>query len=125
MYIRFEIDDIDFRSGKPVGIFTVAYEMVRHQSLTTYQKNAIQELLDYFKKELPVPDKFSKSKNTNHNENTPGISWLKADAVDMVSRFWELKNIIEDLDGPIINVIKKEYVGKIVYEDQHQVVAIK
>lgn len=83
----------------------------------------VEELLKWFQSNLPIPTKFTKKKNSNHNTNTPGIGWLKDTEKEMVSKFWELKNILDEA-GYHIEFIKVEYPGKIIYEDQFQVVAV-
>ena len=102
----------------------MAYELSRDQELEHYQRQKIQELLSYFEKKLPVPNKFSASKSkAAYRKNNHGISWLKTDAVEMVSKFWELKIILEDY-GHLIKVTKSDFVGRIVYKDSYQVVAV-
>ncbi len=114
MFIRFETGQKHEESGYNVGIFTLAYQLSREQDLEFYQRKHIEDLLDYFEKELPVPKCF--------NQNN-AISWLKADATEMVSKFWELKTILEEYGQPI-NVIKQNFVGKVLYSDKYQVVAV-
>lgn len=94
MFLRFEIEEKNKRLGTHIGIFTLAYELSRDQELEHYQRQKIQELLDYFEKELPVPNKF-----------------------------WELKIILEDY-GHLIKVTKSSFVGRIVYMDEYQVVVV-
>lgn len=122
MFIRFEIEHKDKRTGKYTGIFTLAYELSRDQELEFYQRKKILELLDYFEKELPVPSKWT-SQNKKYTRNPHGISWLKSDATEMVSKFWELKIILEDY-GHLIKVTKANFVGRIIYSDEYQVVAV-
>ena len=123
MFIRFETVDRDARSGKYIGIFTLSSDLLHGHDLENYQREKLKELMIYFGKELPVPDKFSSSKSKGaYRRNQRGISWLKAEAVDMVSKFRELKMILEEYGYPI-EVIKIDFVGKIIYSDQYQVVA--
>ena len=124
MFIRFETEHKDKRTGKYTGIFTLAYEVSKDQELEFYQRQKIVELLNYFEKELPVPKKFEASKSKGaYRSNGQGISWLKSDATEMVSKFWELKIILEDY-GHNITVTKSDFIGRIVYSDDFQVVAI-
>jgi hypothetical protein len=123
MYLRFETTEVDTRTGKNVGLFTLAYSLLREEKLSADEALIVEELLKWFKSNLPVPTKFTKKKNSNHNTNTPGISWLKSEEKEMVSKFWELKNILDEA-GHHIEFIKVEYPGKIIYEDQFQVVAV-
>ncbi len=124
MFIRFEIEEKNKDLGTHVGIFTLAYRLTEDQDLEHYQRDKIKELLDYFNKELPIPDKFSASKSKGaYRKNNHGISWLKSDATEMVSKFWELKMILEDY-GHLIKVTKSDFVGRIIYSDDYQIVAV-
>ena len=105
-----------------MGIFTLAYELIRLNKLPPSEAEMIQELIDWFKLNLPIPKKFSKGKNKEH-KNTHGISWLIAEEKEMVEKFWELKNILDRAGYPV-DFIKTDYPGKIVYKDKFQVVAV-
>jgi len=122
MYIRFTTTENDNRSGKPKGIFTLAYELIDEESLYAEDEKTLKELLGWFGDNLPVPTKFSKNRNDYH-KNTLGISWLKPQSTKVVNKFWGLKSILE-IAGYHIEVIKTDRPGKIVYEDLHQLVAV-
>ncbi len=101
-----------------MGMFAFAYSLLEDHDLEFYQKKHIRELLDYFGKHLPVPEYFSGKTQPN------AISWLKSDATEMVEKFWELKVILEEY-GQTISVKKQDSVGRVLYSDQYQVVALK
>lgn len=123
MYIRFDTEQVDLRTGKPIGIFTLAYDLLGESGLMHSQRQGIEDLLAYFKKELPIPTKFTPKKNSSHNTNTPGVSWLLSENREMVSCFWSLKAVFED-HGYHINVRIESHPGKIIYSDPYQVVVI-
>lgn len=60
MYIRFVLEQIDDRTGKYAGLFTLAYTLRDEDKLTVQEQSHVQELIDWFKANLPIPDKFSK-----------------------------------------------------------------
>lgn len=122
MYLRFTTTENDDRSGKLKGVFTLAYELIDEQSLYIEDEKTLRELLVWFGANLPVPTKFSKNRNDGH-KNTLGISWLKPSSTKVVNKFWGLKSILENA-GYQIEVIKTDRPGKIVYEDDHQLVAV-
>jgi hypothetical protein len=121
MYLRFVLEQIDERTGKYTGIFTVAYYLLDENKLTKHEEELVQELINWYKKNLPIPTKFSKNKNSAH-KNTHGLSWFKPGAKEAISKMWELKAIIENY-GFNIETIKTNRPGYIVYEDDFQVVA--
>ncbi len=124
MYIRFETEQIDLRSGKPIGIFTLAYNLLRDNDFTPSQKQAIRDLMDYFEKELPVPNKFTTKKNNARGPNKPGTSWLHSEEREMVSHFWLLKSALEEHGYNIHVRIQARHPGKIIYSDRYQVVVV-
>ena len=121
MYLRFETTQVDIRTGKNIGLFTLAYNLLRENKLTSHEAAVVDQLLKWFKSNLPIPTKFTKKRVPSYN--TPGISWLKSEEKEMVGKFWELKNVLDEA-GYHIEFIKVEYPGKIIYEDKFQVVAV-
>lgn len=121
MYLRFVVEQIDERTGKYAGLFTLAYHL-RDQNRFTYQEEEqVQDLIDWFKANLPIPDRFSRNRNGSH-KNTYGLSWFKPESTEAINRMWQLKAMIEN-HGFNIEVIKTDRPGYVVYEDEHQVVA--
>jgi len=121
MYLRFVVEQIDERTGKYAGIFTLAYYLRDENRLTKHEESCVQELIDWFKKNLPIPDKFSKNKNSSH-KNTQGLSWFKPQSEKAINKMWELKTVIEN-HGFNIEVLKTDRPGYVVYEDEYQIVA--
>lgn len=121
MYLRFIGRKIDLRSGNPQGIFTIAYGLLDSDELMSYEFEIIKELLVWFSKNLRVPDRFSRKRNSSH-KNEKGLSWIKSESSEAVSKLMELKALLE-MRGILIDVQKTHKPGYIVYEDEHQVVA--
>ena len=122
MYLRFITEEIDTRSGKPKGIFTLAYDLIEEDVLGLDDEKLLKQLLGWFGDNLPIPTRFSKNRNDGH-KNTLGISWLKPESKEVVTKFWSLKAMLDNY-GHNIEVIKSERPGKVVYEDDSQLVAI-
>lgn len=77
----------------------------------------------WFSANLELPDRFSKSSSKgNYLRDTKGLSWFKASAKEHISKAFELKSVLEG-NGFVIEVLKENRVGYIVYEDDFQVVA--
>lgn len=121
MYLRFVIAEIDSRSQSLKGIFTVGYDLLRDRELEIYEEEEIKTLLAYFQKMLPIPTKFSRKKK-KPDEDTRGISWIKSENTELVTKLYELKNIVER-HGYFVETIKSKTPGYVVYEDEFQVVA--
>jgi len=103
------------------GIFTLSYGLIENNELTNIEEKEIKNILAWFSKYLPVPDKFSKKKNDAH-KNHHGLSWMKSEATEAVEYFWKLK-VLLDQAGHHIEVLKVNNPGKVVYEDDLQLVA--
>ena len=122
MYLRFITEEIDNRSGKRKGIFTLAYELIEDSELSDEDEKNLKKVLAWFGDYLAIPSRFSKNRNDAH-KNTMGISWLKPESKKVVTNFWTLKSILDNA-GYHIAVIKNDRPGKVVYEDSDQLVAI-
>lgn len=86
-------------------------------------EQSIRHELDWFNKHLPAPDRFNRSRSKGWYRRSPkGICWFKESARDGVIRMHVLKRIAED-HGFVINVIREDRIGYVVYEDNFQAVA--
>ena len=103
VFIRFVGKQIDLDSGNLKGLFTIAYDLVKEGNLDKYEESAIQESLEWFKKNLPIPDKFSKNKN-NYHKNNLSTTWVKDSAVEIIRELMHLKVLIENA-GVVIDVL--------------------
>lgn len=121
MYLRFVLEQIDERTGKYAGLFTLAYYLRDEGKLNSHEELQVQELIDWFKANLPIPDNFSRSKNSYH-KNTHGLSWFKPQSTEAINKMWQLKSVIEN-HGFNIEVLKTDRPGYVVYEDDFQIVA--
>ena len=121
MFLRFASEEVDERTGRPVGIFTVAYNLRDGGALSQIEEDELRELLGWFGKHLSIPSKFSRNRNSSH-KNTPGISWIKDTANEVIRELWCLKDFLER-QGLVVYVIRTARPGRIVYEDESQVIA--
>lgn len=110
----------DERTNKQIGIFTLTYNLLDQNDLPNYEEVELRQLLNWFKANLKIPTKFSRKSNSN--KTTKGISWIKESSQDCVKNLWKMKNILSNHDI-IIEVIRTEKPGYIVYEDSNQIVA--
>lgn len=122
MFIRFVTDKLDYDTGKPVGVFAVAYRLLddEYDVLRTYEAKEIRATLDWFKENLPIPVKFSRSSRPNREDK--GICWFRSSASDCIKNIRYLVHLVSEQ-----NVIVHEHTtsqpGYLIYEDEFQVVA--
>lgn len=112
-YVRFQTTDINKKSGRPVGIFTLVHQLLDKSIFPEKEELEVRALLAWFQHNMPMPD----------YKETAGISWLKDDQREMIEKFSQLKGFLESAGHPIdfMTVLDP---GKIIYEDFFQVVAI-
>ena len=116
MFLRFTIRRHDERSGAPEGLFTVAYREFRHADLQPYEREWLEELLNWFKRKLKIPGGLKEDRNKR------AICWFKEESREVVSKAWELVIFLRER-GYHLDVHRTESPGILVHEDGHQVAA--
>jgi len=120
MFLRFIGLEIDLRTGKRKGIFTLAYDLIDSNNLLEHEEDYLRSLLIWFKQSLPVPTKFSKNRNDSHKENI-STSWFKDSATEIISKIREIQLILEN-NEIFVEVQQSKKPGYIIYEDEFQIV---
>ncbi len=124
MFIRFVRPNCLKGTLAREGFFCAAYELRHDPLLDAASKAHLEELLAWFRVNLKIPKRFSKSKSKGHcrREFTAGLSWFRDDATRMVEKAFEMVALLGEHGYPI-EVIHTDRVGYITYEDAEQVVA--
>lgn len=116
MYLRFVVRRQDPDSRSDTGVFVVADELKESGELEPYQRERLDELLQWFGANLPVPARLGE----------PGqnrvVCWFKPTAQAALERMWEMVAILKDAGEPV-ELIKSEDPGVILDEDRFQVLA--
>ena len=120
MFLRFIGSEIDEDSGTEKGVFRLAYDLRDSGLLNKNEDVRLDELLDWFKTNLPVPKKFRSA--NNDSSLSLSICWFKDSAREMLDMVWQLKHILENHDI-LVNVLKSEDIGHVIYNDDFQVLA--
>jgi hypothetical protein len=114
MFLRFTITQIDEDSRKPQGIFVAAISLLDSGDLDSVEYERLQELLDWFDENLPLPPKdFYASR---------AVFWFKSEAHENIKRVWGLVHMLR-AHGYHIEVYKCRHLANISYEDELQVAA--
>jgi len=114
MYLRFVITKIDEDSHQPQGLFRAAHALIESAEIDAEEKKRLQEILIWFNRNLPAPDKPYITGNVTF--------WFKTVAQEHIRRMWDLVHILR-AHGHLIEVHKRAYLYDIVYWDEHQVAA--
>ncbi|GAB2499512.1 hypothetical protein GCM10027084_11140 [Pseudoxanthomonas sangjuensis] len=119
--LRFVIPDRDRRTGQFTGLMSAAYDLLRAGDMPQAEEDELRRHVEWVETNVPVPARFARKRNVSHKQ-THGISWVKADAVDLVSRFRAIAGIAER-HGLVVELLQTDRPGYIVHEDAWQVVA--
>lgn len=122
-YIRFETFVPDPETGIRAGLFSHLYDLNLSPELSSTDFARICDLRKWFNKNLQRPERFSSSKSKGAwRRNTKGISWFKPQSVEHLTYARELAAILREY-GYEIEQRETTEPGKIVYEDEYQIVA--
>ena len=68
MFIRFVTDCLDEDTGIPSGAFSATYRILDGTEIDDYCRDEIRKTLDWFKTNLPIPDRFTRSRKPNRQD---------------------------------------------------------
>jgi hypothetical protein len=81
-------------SGVADGLFGVAYALLDANDIPKQHRRALVDHLTWFTKHLRVPARFNRSASKGYyRRKTKGIAWFRDDALEHISRMFEMKNI--------------------------------
>ena len=116
MYLRFVTLRKDKDSKHKQGLVTYAYDLREEDELDQYELESVNRIIDWFKKNLKIPPILKR------DDSNRCIAWFKPEAEEPLKLMWELYYLLQSKGVPV-EVLKKNSVGEIKYEDQWQVIA--
>lgn len=119
MFIRFVSGEIDAVSLVSVGLFNAAFDLLHDAALPEYEYFPLRELMDWFNEHLKDPYDYRLRAPWRAQR---AICWFKPTAREHLSRAWAIAAILERNDV-FIRTIKVENTGRVLYEDEAQVLA--
>ena len=121
MYLRFVVAEHDATSQQPLGVFQALYRLRRAGELAAHEDAWFAEIEEWFARHLKRPRRLTETRRPNAPDRA--ISWIKASAVDHVSRMRELVSLLEH-KGLTVEELRTVRPGYVVYEDEFQVATI-
>lgn len=115
MYLRFRTSFIDDEEESRHGVFQAAYFLLHSNDMYLYDRQRLEELWDWFRRNLSSPGLYKQRGHTKHI-----ICWFKPTANEHLGRMHEMIGILELYDIHVSQV-KNCRPGYVVYEDDHQV----
>jgi hypothetical protein len=117
MLLRFEGYDLDQRTQCGVGIFQIAYRLVRGDA-EDYVQSELRTCLDWFEQHLFGPDRIYRPGKSRY-----AISWFRSTATTYIAVARRMVAAVDQADV-LVGCRRTLEPGYIVYEDRDQVVAI-
>ena len=120
-FLRFVLHTDDPKYPKLVA-FQAAYELKRSVRIFGADRAALESLLDWFHAHLDLPDRFTRTKSKGQGRARKGLSWFKPGAIEAIRKMREMTEILSR-HGYLVEELKTERPGFVIYEDDLQVVA--
>ena len=115
-YIRFAVGTDTDNIDTLTGIFTEARFLRDDNLLSNHEEELLQETYDWFNENLSSPP-------WSQNDWVYAVSWFNKDATNHINKMWKIANILKEYGKPVL-MIKRDNPGKIVYQDEFQIVAV-
>jgi len=117
MFRRFVVGHVNKQSGVRQGILGVAYRIAREGQLEGDCKVALDLHLTWLMEAFAIPDIFDKP------ESLKGVCWFKGTAVEIIEHVLAIIPYLEKC-GFTVTELTSALPGTVIYEDEHQIVAI-
>ena len=114
-FIRFVVGLDDEHHRQLTGIITEARLLRDDDRLSDQETARVEGTYDWFNDNVPVPP-FSTS-----GWPRDVVTWFKDDASEAISRMWDLVAILRESGVPV-RLLRSTNPGRVVYEDDFQVV---
>jgi hypothetical protein len=115
VYIRFVCFQLVENQRNRLGLFQALDEARDNAASPDWALREIGELYGWFKQNLAVPKTFGSWSR--------GLSWFKSPAQDHIAQMHRMKTALEAC-GVHVEVLTTRSPGDVVFEDDHQIVAI-
>ncbi len=122
MYLRFVVADIDRNSNRELGLFQAINRLRKRSKLYPYEEAQDDLIGRWFDEHLKKPTRFTASKPPYYRKQSKAISWFKDSAHEHIAHARALVAILEN-HGVVVQMLKTDRVGYVVYEDEFQIVA--
>ena len=120
MFVRFVVGSDAENAAWLTGVITEARLLRDAGELYDYESERLEAIYDWFKEHLPCPPFQSKLRAGEWTREA--VAWFRAEAGEPIRQIWDLVAILREHGVPV-RMITTEKPGKIVYEDDYQVVA--
>jgi hypothetical protein len=120
MYLRFVVHGLDDGSGRRQGLFQALGTLYDYGRLSHGHRQEYERLRAWFREHLDRPDRFARSSKTHAKK--VALSWFKDSALEHIAGMRAMAQILEAHDV-VVEEIRTDRPGYIVYDDEYQVAA--
>lgn len=120
MLVGFVIHKNDQDSGRRQGLFQALSDLEYEGVLLEHEQAQYDGTYEWFRKHLRKPRSFTRSSKPHAKK--VALSWFKDTAIEHISKMHELIQILE-AHGIVVDTLRTERPGYIVYEDEFQITA--
>jgi hypothetical protein len=120
MFVRFVVGADAENAAWLTGVITEARLLRDAGELYDYESERLEAIFDWFNEHLPCPPFGKKHRSSEWTRDA--VAWFRADAREPIARMWDIVVILRE-HGTAVRMITTERPGRIVYEDEYQVVA--
>ncbi len=120
MYIRFVINEFCHESNQRLGLFLAVRYMKDDNKFLDYELEQAESIMEWFNNHLESPLDYLNAQKLRKADIF--ISWFKISAKKHISKVREFVVLLES-KGIVVEKIRTERPGKIVYSDEYQVFA--
>ena len=123
MYIRFIVKYLNKQTKKQeTGIFRAADYVKDFSEITQTEKENLQELIEWFDNNLPVPEFYDDPTKRRIDQHT--YFWFKDTATEFLSAMNKLMAVLEKNGIKVERLVAEKIPGKLVFEDECQIAVI-
>ena len=115
MFLRFVVGGDDEHHRLLSGLVTEARLLRDRGVLASHEAERLEGVYEWFNANLPCPP-FSSA-----GWSRDAVSWFKDTASESIARMRELAVLLES-HGLLVRTLRSKNPGKVLYEDEHQVV---
>jgi hypothetical protein len=120
MYVRFVIHKNNEDSGRRQGVFQAMADLDDEGALLEHEQQEYKRIYEWFRQNLKTPRSFSRS--SKPRAKNLALSWYKDTAIEHIANMHALAQVLQG-HGILVDVLRTDRPGYVVYEDQYQVAA--
>jgi hypothetical protein len=120
VFVRFVVGADAENAVWLTGVISEARLLRDAGELYDYESERLEDIYDWFNEHLPCPP--FQRKLCSGEWTRDAVAWFRAEAGEPIRRMWDIVAILREHGVPVRMVTTKKP-GKILYEDDYQVVA--